>query len=167
MVEKMNLKSFGFIAVGFKAGLIMKGLFALSEILGGVAAFFLHPERAVALISMISERELTEDPTDLIMNYLVHFGHSYSVDTQRFLIFYLLAHGVIKMAAIVLLWYKVKWAYPVSAIVFFAFIVYQVYHFTVSHSFFLIYVTIVDVVMIVLTLLEYRRTYSRIISESA
>jgi len=158
MVEKMDLKSFRFIAVGFKAGLIMKGLFALSEILGGVAALFLHPERAVALISMISERELAEDPTDLIMNYLVRFGQGYSVATQHFLVFFLLAHGVIKLTAIVLLWKKIRWAYPVSAIIFTAFVVYQVYHFIVSQSFFLIYVTVVDIAMIILTMLEYKRT---------
>ena len=46
--------------------------------------------------------------------------------------------------------------YPLAIAVFGAFIVYQLYRFTLSHSLWLILITVVDVVVIGLTWQEYR-----------
>jgi len=145
------------VRISFDVGLLIKGIDALVEIIGGIALIFLTPDRLNTLITLISKGELSEDPTDFLMNYLVTFGHSFSVSSLQFVMFYLLSHGIVKMIVILSLWYKKPWAYPLSVVVFVLFIAYQMYHYTISHSIFLLLLTVLDIIMIVLTILEYIR----------
>ena len=146
-----------FITIGFNIGLLLKGLFAIVEIIGGILSVLLSPERVNTLVSLITNAELSEDPGDILMHYLVTFGHSYSIETQTLLIAYLIAHGSVKLFTIILLWKKVLWSYPFAVVCFSGFIVYQIYHFVNSHSWFLIPLTILDAFMVVLIILEYKR----------
>jgi len=141
--------------IGFEIGLLLKGIFAICEILCGFAVIFLTPGRLNRIIDFIVRNELNEDPGDFIMTHLVIFGSNFSIDTQRFWIFYLLSHGIVKLTVILLLWRKKIWAYPMSVAVFTGFIVYQIYHFMHSHSILLVILTILDIILIWLTVLEY------------
>jgi len=145
------------VRISFDVGLLIKGIDALAEIIGGVALMFITPDRLNTLITLVSKGELSEDPTDFLMNYLVTFGHSFSVSSLQFVMFYLLSHGIVKMIVILSLWYKKPWAYPLSVVVFVIFIAYQMYHYTINHSIFLLLLTVLDIIMIVLTILEYTR----------
>lgn len=147
------------VRISFDVGFLIKGIDALAEIIGGIALIFLTPDRLNTLITLISKGELSEDPTAFLMNYLVIFGHSFSVSSSQFVMFYLLSHGIVKMIVILSLWYKKPWAYPLSVVVvvFVLFIAYQMYHYTISHSIFLLLLTVLDIIMIVLTILEYKR----------
>ena len=153
----MGSDRYRFITIGFNVGLLLKGLFAMAEIIGGIASVLLSPERVNTLISLITNAELAEDPGDILMLYLVTYGHSYSIGTQTFLIAYLLAHGSVKLLMIILLWKKIMWSYPFAVVCFSGFIIYQIYHFVNSHSWFLIPLTILDAVMVALIILEYKR----------
>ncbi len=116
---------------------------------------FMTPERMSKLIAIISKEELHEDPGDMVMNYLVSYSQIYSFDTQQFTSIYLLTHGIVKIVFLLLLWNKKLWAYPISCIMFLGFIVMQLQRFTQTHSIMLIVVTVVYVLMLILTLLEY------------
>jgi len=48
------------------------------------------------------------------------------------------------------------WYYPVSLVVFSLFIVYQLYRYSYTQSIWLLFITAVDIVVIVLTWHEYR-----------
>lgn len=152
------------IDTSFRISLIIKGTFDFGEIVGGIFMLFLSPEKLSRLIEIISRKELLEDPTDFLMNYLVTYSHAFSFSTQHFTSFYLLSHGIVKVVTLLLLWYKKLWAYPVSCIVFFAFIVFQMQRFTQTHSVMLLALTLLDVVMIILTVLEYRNIRQRDVS---
>ena len=143
--------------VSFDIGLLLKGLFALGELIGGLTLIFLTPNRLNRLISWLSAGELSEDPNDWLMNHLVLFGHSFTFNAQHFAMFYLLSHGVIKLVAILLLWRKKLWSYPLSVLVIIGFVIYQMISFASSHSVSLLLLTILDIIMIVLTILEYRK----------
>jgi len=145
------------IDVSFEMGLLLKGLFATGEILSGIALSYLTPARMNRLISWLSLGELREDPRDWLMNYLVMLGHSFSSGVQHFAMLYALSHGVAKLTLILLLWRKKLWAYPLSVLAFCGFVVYQMYHFTFSHSPLLLLLTALDLAMIILTILEYRK----------
>ena len=145
------------IHAGFETVLILKVLGAAGEVSGGIGLVFLTPERADRLISAISAQELARDPGDLLMNWLVTFGRTFSVSMQHFAVFYLLSHGAVKLTVLFLLWKKKLWAYPLSALVFAGFIVYQIRQFSSSGSVMLIILTVLDIAMIALTILEYRR----------
>jgi uncharacterized membrane protein len=70
---------------------------------------------------------------------------------------YLLVHGLIKLVTLALLWKKLYWAYPLSVLVFSGFIGYQLADFSKTGHVGMILVSLFDVFMIVLTLLEYRK----------
>jgi len=88
------------ISVSFNIGLLIKGLNALLEIICGIMLAFLDPEKMRQVITFISGEELMEDPTDWLMNYLITFGHTFSISVQQFSMFYLLSHGITKFIVI-------------------------------------------------------------------
>jgi len=144
------------IDVSFHIGLILKGLYDIGEVLCGILLIFLNPERMSKLITFISKNELHEDPNDFVMNYLVSFSHVFSIGMQHFTSFYLLSHGIVKILILILLWRKRLWAYPLSCLIFIFFIVIQIQRFSQTHSIMLLVLTLIDIVMVVLTILEYR-----------
>lgn len=105
----------------------------------------------------MTRRELAVDPDDRLMNYILTLGHAYTLDKQIFVMVYLLLHGAIKTTVLLLLVKKVRWGYPLAAAVFAVFIVLQVLAFLRGHSPFMIYQTALDVALVVLILVEYRR----------
>ena len=145
----------------FVASLWLKAAFALTEILGGVAAWFVPRSFVVGLANAITQGELREDPHDLVANYLLHAAQSFSVNTQHFAAAYLFGHGVIKLWLIVGLLRERLWYYPVALVAFCLFIVYQLYRFYFTHSAWLVVVTIIDVIVIALIWHEYRYFKSR------
>ncbi len=140
----------------FDVSLWLKGVFAVSEIVGGIAAFFVSKEFLVTLTLWIFRDEFSEDPHDIVANYLLHSAQNLSVSAQSFAAFYLLAHGVIKLWLIVGLLRKKLWYYPTALVVFALFIVYQLYRFTFTHSVLLLLITALDLIVIALTWHEYR-----------
>ena len=70
---------------------------------------------------------------------------------------YLLWHGVVKVGLVAALLLKRRWAYPAAIIAFFLFLVYQLYRYTHTRSPALLALSIVDVIVITLTWIEYKR----------
>jgi uncharacterized membrane protein len=81
---------------------------------------------------------------------------SFSVESQHFYAFYLMAHGALKLAMVFLLARRVPWAYPASVILLAGFIVYQLHHWTETHSSTLLILSTFDALMIALVIREYR-----------
>jgi Predicted membrane protein len=144
------------IHIGFSIGLILKAFYDVGEVLSGVLLFFMTPTRMSKLITLISRNELQEDPKDLVMNYLVSFSHHFSIDMQHFSTFYLLSHGLTKVVILILLWRKKLWAYPLSIVLISIFIILQTERFTKTHSITLMIFTLIDIIMIGLTVFEYK-----------
>lgn len=140
----------------FVVSLWTKGIFALSEIVGGIAAFFVSKQLLVDVALWITRHEFAEDPYDIIANYLLHSVQNLAIGTQEFAAIYLLGHGIIKLWLIVGLLRERLWYYPTALIVFGLFIVYQLYRYTFTHSVLLLLITVVDLVVIGLTWHEWR-----------
>lgn len=140
----------------FRLSVSLKGLNALLEIAGGLALFLVSPAFILRTVAFLTQDELKEDPRDLVANYGLHFARYLSLGTEHFAAWYLLIHGVVKILLVVGLLRKELWAYPVGAMVFGAFIVYQLYRFTFTYSPGLIALSAFDGVLIWLIWLEYR-----------
>lgn len=140
----------------FRVGVWLKGLDAILEIIGGVALLLVSPAFILRVVAFLTQDELAEDPRDLVANYVLHVARHLSVGTVHFAAFYLLAHGMVKVALVVALLKRVLSAYPISVIVFGAFIAYQLYRFTLTHSAGLIALSIFDLLVIGLIWLEYQ-----------
>src|SRR5262249_24081295 len=102
----------------FEFNLLVKGLFAFFEIVGGITPYFISPQFILRTVQSITQNELSEDPRDFISSHLLHWAENFSVSTQHFTAFYLLSHGVIKLWLIWGLYRDKLWYYPVSIAVF-------------------------------------------------
>lgn len=140
----------------FRISVVLKGLDALAEIVSGLALLIIKPEFFLRLISLLTQDELEEDSRDFVASQLANLASHISIGAQHFAAFYLLAHGVVKIVLVVALLKDKLWAYPWAIGVFGAFIVYQLYRFTYTHSLGLIALSVFDVIVIWLIWLEYR-----------
>ena len=156
MNEQIKLEEKKIFHIGFEIALLIKGINGLLEIIGGILLFFITPERLNRFIIFVTKGELGKDPNDVIANWFIQLGNNFSISSQYFGIYYLMSHGIIKLVIITLLWRKKLWAYPLSVVVFIAFIAYQIYEYTISGSIFMILLTILDIIVIALTIIEYR-----------
>jgi len=99
---------------------------------------------------------MTEDPNDFVANTLLSAVQRISVSSQHFAALYLLSHGAVKVFLVIGLLRNRSWAYPAALAVFSAFILYQVYRFTLTHSLGLVALTVFDLAVMWLIWREYR-----------
>ena len=144
------------IHAAFEIGVVLKGLNALAECVGGIALHFLDVETIRAFVAMLVHSELIEDPRDFVANYLVHAADGFSAGGKSFASFYLLSHGIVKLILVAGLLRDKVWAYPASLAVLGLFIAYQLYRLTFAFSVGLIALTVFDLVVIGLIWHEYR-----------
>lgn len=150
-----------YVHLAFDVSLVLKGAFAVAEIMTGIGSYFVTQQFLFRLVERITREELLEDPRDFIANYLFQSAQHFSVSTRHFTTVYLLSHGVVKLWLIIGLLRQRLWYYPVAIAIFGLFIVYQLYRYSLTHSLWLLFITVVDVVVIVLTLHEYRYLRTR------
>ena len=140
----------------FVVSVILKGLHALIEIVGGLALAFLSTRSIVNALSAWSYDELAEDRHDWIATRALDFARGFSIADHHFYAFYLLSHGIIKGVLVLGLLRQKLWAYPASFAVFGLFIAYQLYRYSFTHEAALIILSIFDLVVILLAVHEYR-----------
>ena len=150
----------------FEIGIFLKGVDGLLEIIGGILLFLIPPTTINYLVRVLTQGELSEDPRDLIANFLVHSAHNLSLSGKTFGGLFLLSHGIIKIGLVIALFQKKLWAYPLAMVLFGMFILYQMYRYAHSHSVWMIFLSLLDVAVVVLTYLEYRNLKARAISEA-
>ncbi len=133
----------------------IKGGAGLLETLAGVPFFFVAPEAIERLVVFLTAPELSEDPNDWIATTIRRAVHHFSADTALFAGAYLVIHGLIKIFLVAGLLRGKLWAYPTSLWFLAAFIVYQCYRYTYTHSIWLVLLTILDVIVAFLIWHEY------------
>ncbi len=140
----------------FTISLLLKGINGILEIIGGIIVLTFGPEKVQKLVSIITLHELNEDPLDFFANKVLNLAQVYTADLQIFGFLYLVSHGVIKLFLIIALLKRKIWAYPLAIIVFVSFVGYQIYRYTFTNSLGLILLSIFDIIVIILTIREYR-----------
>jgi uncharacterized membrane protein len=123
------------IHVAFEVGIILKGLNGLFELAGGTLMLALGPGT---------------------IRHLPLANHLSSHD-ERFAAIYLLSHGIIKGVLVYGLLTAQMWAFPWAIAIFAAFGVYQIIHYFIQPSIWMIVLTALDVFVILLTIAEWRR----------
>ena len=140
----------------FEISILLKGAHALIECLGGVALAVVSTDYLKGLVNSATQEELVEDPKDFLASHFLMFAQHFTVSTQNFYAFYLLSHGVVKLALVIGLLRNKLWAYPASLIALGLFIVYQLYRYSYTHGIGLIVLTVFDVFVMWLIWHEYR-----------
>jgi uncharacterized membrane protein len=141
----------------FKVGLVLKGLDGILEVAGGILLLILSPTSIEHIARSLTAEELSQDPHDLIANYLLHTTSHLSSGVTLFGAIYLLSHGISKIVLVALVLRDKLWAYPWLIVLLLAFIGYQIYrlawvHFSVG----LTALTVFDAALVWLTWREYR-----------
>ncbi|MEJ2760894.1 MAG: DUF2127 domain-containing protein [Gammaproteobacteria bacterium] len=141
----------------FNISILAKGVDGVFEILGGLLLLLVTPLHIHSILRILTMHELSEDPKDLIANYLLNSTQHLSAGTKNFAAIYLLWHGAVKAGLVAALLFRKRWAYPAAMAAFFLFLVYQLYRYSHTASPLLLVLSAVDVFIIILTWLEYRR----------
>jgi uncharacterized membrane protein len=136
--------------------LIIKGVSAVFEIVGGTLAYFVSRNYIVHIAALLTQDELSDDPRDKIANYLVREAHQFAFTNRTFFAIYLLSHGIVRLVLVAGLLKKKLWAYYLAFVVFGLFIIYQIYKYAHTRSVWLLVLTVFDLFFIWLVWKEYR-----------
>lgn len=140
----------------FRVSLLLKALHSLAELAGGVALYLSSNETILSLTRAITSNELSEDPNDLVANFLLRSAETLSVDARTAAAVYLLTHGAVKLYLVVMVLREHRWAYPLFMAALTVLIAYQSYQLTRGFSPFLAGLTLFDLLVLWLTWHEYR-----------
>jgi len=146
---------------GFRVSIILKGLHALLETVGGIVLLKVSPQTLNRVVMSILTQNLSQDPHDFIVRGLQRGFDRLADGGSHFASWYLLSHGGVKLCLVLALLWNKLWAYPLMIVMLSAFIGYQMYRFTLTHSAAMIVLTVFDLVVIVLTWIEYRQQIAR------
>ena len=141
----------------FRVGITLKGLHALLETVGGILLLKISPETLNRVVMTVLTQDLSQDPHDFFARHLHRAFEDMSNGGSHFASWYLLSHGGVKLCLVLALLWNKLWAYPLMIVMLAAFIGYQMYRYTLTHSGFMLALTVFDSIVIVLTWIEYRQ----------
>jgi uncharacterized membrane protein len=141
----------------FRFSIVLKGLNATAELLGGLLLAVIGTETIRTAIEALTFHELHDDPTDVVATALRNYAEGLSVGAQHFFAVYLLAHGIVKLVLVIGLLRNIMWIYPVAMAALAVFVSYQMYRFTHTHAGGLILLSLFDLFLIMMIWHEYRQ----------
>lgn len=141
----------------FDVGIVLKGLDGLFELVAGGILLLTTQPTLLGIGHWLTRQELIEDPDDFLANHLLLLTQKLSIGSWHFAGAYLVGHGLVKLGLVLGLWRGARWAYPTAMAVLTAFIAYQCYRWLHHASLFLALLTVMDVVIVLLIGIEWRR----------
>ena len=140
----------------FEASLVIKGLLCSAETLAGLSLLFAPNPLIARLLYWLTHYEIAEKPGDTMAAWTQRAVEQFPIGSQDFYGWYLLFHGGLKLAMVVMLWARILWAYPAAMVVLSGFVIYQLAEFFYTGSPFLLILAVFDLFMIGLVWQEYR-----------
>jgi len=140
----------------FVVAVVLKGLNGLTELVAGASILAMGHAGLSGIVTLLTARELSEDPTDLVANLLRRWFAQLSADAEVFAAVYLLTHGIVKIVLATCLLREKSWAFPAAAAFFALFIAYMSYRLTLGWSWSIAALCLFDLVTLSLVLHEWR-----------
>ena len=140
----------------FRAALLLKGLDGAAEVVGAVALLVVPAATVHRLVADVVSRDLLGPPDGFLTRHLVAGTAEFAAGNRTFVLVYLGLHGVLKLALVWALLRKWRPAYPVAAVVLGVFVGYELLRAVHTGSLVLPLLAVLDVLVIVLVLREYR-----------
>jgi len=144
-----------FVDKAFEIGILIKSIFGFFEVLVGIAFAISGKLIVNNVVIALTQQEVSEDPKDLIANYLIRISNNFSTGTNLFAISYLIFHGLTNIILAVALVKNKIWAYHWALTGFSLFIIYQVFRYFDTHSSLLLFLTLFDILVVIVIMLEY------------
>ena len=145
----------------FVVAVVLKGLNGMVELVAGSSILAVGHAGLNGIVTLLTARELSEDPTDLVANLLRRWFAQLSPDAELFAAVYLLTHGVAKIVLATCLLREKFWAFPVSAAFFALFIAYMSYRLVLGWSWSIAAFCLLDLATLFLVLHEWRASSER------
>ena len=143
----------------YRISLSAKGLLGALQLVAG-AGLWLAPGGSVRLlVDWMTRNELAQDPADPMARKVIDWVSHLSPGAENFYAIYLLGHGALNLGVVLALLLRLRGAYHLSLAVLTGFVVYQVSQFVQTRDPVLMLLTIIDLVVIWLVVME--RHYSR------
>ena len=140
----------------FLVSVWIKGIAGLIETLAGLLCVALGANVLNAVAVRLSAPELTDDRAVSIAANLSREIQTLSPDTRRFVGFYLLSHGLVKLCLVAGILRGKSWAFPAALWVLGAFVAYQSYRYVQTQSVALALLTGFDLFVVLMIWREYR-----------
>lgn len=140
----------------FDIGVWLKGVDGALEVLAGALLLLVSKDQIVHAVRWLIGTDLIEDPNGFIANHMRHAAANLSVHAHYFAGLYLAGHGVIKIGLVIGLLRDKRWSYPAAVVFLLLFIGYQAYRLTQAPTLLLGALTVVDTVVIMLIIREWR-----------
>jgi uncharacterized membrane protein len=136
---------------------VFKGLNGAAEILSGIALLFISNSNLQHLLAAIGHWNIVVHSA-LLTRALHSVSVTYTPGLQLYTAVYALLHGIIKVGLVIALLSRRYALYPAAIVVLILFMIYQIYRIVTAHSIvFDATLTIIDAVVVWLTIIEYRR----------
>lgn len=139
----------------FEASLVIKGGFAAGETVSGLGLLLTPHGMLLSLWAWMTHHQLTQDPNDAMAQWFHHLAQVFPVHVQHFYALYLLAHGGLKFAMVIMLARRILWAYPAAMVILAGFVIYQATEFVTQGSLVLLALACLDAIMIALVYREW------------
>ncbi|MDQ1608490.1 MAG: hypothetical protein QOE16_1222 [Microbacteriaceae bacterium] len=111
----------------YRVGVIVKGLDGVIELVGGLL-LWLAPGLLRAVLVPLSGTVAGDHPIRNFVAYWAgHFGQELAAGSSTFVVFFLLAHGIVKVVLVYCLLREYHWVYPYALAVLGLFAAYQVF----------------------------------------
>ncbi|EKD43412.1 MAG: hypothetical protein ACD_72C00289G0003 [uncultured bacterium] len=143
----------------FLSAITVKAFNGTVEVLGGLLFLFFGREVENEIYLLVNY-EFAGPGNGIIAKSVVALTNGLVISTDHFVAFYLLFHGLMNFALVAAIYRKKMWAYPAAVILFSLVLIYQFVRLSMDYSTGLAVVSFIDLLMIALTWLEYKRIIS-------
>jgi uncharacterized membrane protein len=140
----------------FVITLLGKGVLGAVQIAAGIAIVLGLARHLPEVAQWLVGAELAADPNDWLARHVIALAHVFPPDEMTFYAIYFLMHGALHLSVVVALLAGVIWAYPAAIATLVGFILYQGAEWVHVGGIVLPVLTLIDVVVIYLTLREWR-----------
>lgn len=154
--QEIDLTSKPALRVAFIAAVLVKGLDGLLETAAGIVVVVLGPVGIYNLILQLTAPEFDLNPANRALHAVRHGAANFAQTSGRFVVVWLLAHGIVKLALAIELLRGKMWIFPVAAAVLSGFVGYMAYRLVGDWSPWLLAFALFDTITVVLVLNEWR-----------
>lgn len=141
----------------FNIGMKWRIGYGFIRILFGLTLLKVVGTPLIEVTKTLMKHELVEDPRDILYTFITNTLINHPLYVTHFLALYFIFWGVID---VVLSYNLIKhrlWAFPASFLLIILFVIYEGVRFTYTHSFFLIGIILLDIIILWLIWKEYKK----------
>lgn len=149
------------LRIAFLAAVALKGIDGLAETLAGILVAFLGTQGVYDLVIQLTAPEFDLHRQNRAVHLLRHGASSFAHASSRFVVIWLIAHGIVKLALAIELLRGKTWVFPVAITILSGFVGYMTYRLAGHFSWWPFAFALFDAMTVALVLNEWRARRGR------